>query len=148
LWRNPPQLPLPAGPSAWLKYLVSQLETKPGAVTVRAGDDLFDPMRGRVGSGGLTFASLGPIAEGERNEPVNRCIGSMVMAGLSEDEILAAGEQWAESQVPPYSLSHLRSKVRWCLRKHSLTGGGLWDDDGDLLATEEKVVGQLASAEL
>ena len=57
------------------------------------------------------FATLGPLAEGERNDPVNRCIGSMVAAGLSEDDILAAGEQWAEAQDPPYSLADLKSFV-------------------------------------
>lgn len=131
-WRTEPETPRPKLPADWrehlLKFQAGDSGNKKAVIAVPAGVP-FDPMRGRVTATGTTFESLGPLPAGERNAAVNTVIGAMLAAGLSADAILAAGLRWADAQVPTYSASQLRSKVKWFARKHGVTGVGLWDDD-------------------
>jgi hypothetical protein len=79
-------------------------------------DEPFDPMRGTV-STGTTFAELGKLPAGRRNEPVNFTIGSMLGSNYTREQILEEGIKWAESQEPPYSIKDLEEKVDWVIGK-------------------------------
>jgi hypothetical protein len=138
-WRVEPETPRPKLPEALREYLVKSQWEQSGnkkAVAVVPAGTRFDPMRGRVTATGTTFDSLGQLPAGERNAAVNSVIGAMLAAGLSADAILAAGLRWAEAQVPSYSESQLRSKVKWFARKHGVTGVGLCDVDDDPLGDD------------
>ena len=71
----------------------------------------FDPMDFQV-DGLPSFSDLGLLPSGERNETVNRMIGSMLGNGMMPEQILEDGLRWAEQQEPPYSADDLRAKVR------------------------------------
>ncbi len=91
--------------------------------------DAFDPMRGIV-SAGQTFADLGLLPSGERNEAVNRIIGSMLGNGMTPEQILEDGLRWAGQQEPPYSVDDLTAKVRsfWARQRTTITDLGFEQD--------------------
>ena len=92
----------------------------------------FDPMKGTI-SAGETFADLGNVPDGMRNEPVNSVIGSMLGNGFTREQILEEGLMWARQQEPPYSESDLTDKVEFFGRKESVEAEGIGEEllDGE-----------------
>jgi hypothetical protein len=108
-WLVPLETPLAEMPSWLMDFVLKQNTQGNGswsrsdheqATPVQATAQPFNPMRGVVARG-ETFADLGRIGSGERNDAVNRTIGSMLGNGFTPEEILADGSQWAERQEPP-----------------------------------------------
>jgi hypothetical protein len=115
-WIHGPETPLADMPD-WLvsqvaDFLTAEAKKKSAAATA------FDFGNMTVDTG-LTFATLGRLPSGNRNEPVNRVIGSMLRHGYSPTQIMEAGGRWAEEQEPPYCLKELNSKIADFARKEA-----------------------------
>ena len=111
-WLTPLETPLADMPQ-WLINLIRKDAETPKPKTAESKS--FDPMRFVVG--GTTFADLGRLNAGERNDAVNSVIGSMLANGFTPEQVLTDGLHWAEWQEPPYSADDMREKVRWCSAK-------------------------------
>lgn len=140
IWLTPLETPLVDCPD-WLVKLIAQAD-KPKC---QAGQE--NPMQGHLTHSGVTFETLGSLPSGERNAEVNRCVGSMVKAGYTSEQILDAGTQWAEKQEPPYSINDLRQKVKDFARKEEAKGVSIIELSGDLAdACEVKPFNEFANS--
>ncbi len=115
-WLVSLETPLAAMPP-WLVEIVAECPLPLRGSGVRLDD--FDPMDGFVDSV-PTFADLGMLPAGCRNDAVNRTIGSMLGNGFTPEQITEDGLRWAEMQESPYSADDLREKVRHFGRKHEV----------------------------
>jgi len=102
--------------SKMFPWLVEIVAEKPKPAVVRSG---FDPMQGFV-KADPSFADLGMLPAGERNDAVNSHIGKMAAAGVPQERTLEEGLAWAERQEPPYSADDMREKVRWVYAKREV----------------------------
>jgi hypothetical protein len=105
-WLVPLEKPLAEMPP-WLVEIVAEKQVQ----QARPSGYAFDPMDSSVDAV-PTFADLGMLPGGCRNDPVNGIIGSMLQAGYTPEQILEDGLRWAERQEPPYSAEDVRAKVR------------------------------------
>jgi hypothetical protein len=114
-WLLPPETPLAEMPTWLVDYVRAAKEPK----TPQASPLAFNPMEGVV-DGLPTFADLGSLPPGARNDLVNSTIGSMLAAGFTPEQITEEGLAWAERQEPPYSADDLRGKVRFFAAKQEV----------------------------
>ncbi|MCE9561573.1 MAG: bifunctional DNA primase/polymerase [Planctomycetes bacterium] len=121
-WLIQPETPLADMPD-WLLSLMSAEPLKAEGLFAAARQttavptpEPFNPMRGTI-SRGDTFADLGFVESGKRNDSVNAVIGSMLGNGFTREQILADGLRWADEQEPPYSANEMEKKVTFFARK-------------------------------
>jgi len=134
-WITPPETPLAELPE-WLTTAIRKASSTAVVGAVAKADEPFDLMKGAIGSGD-TFATLGRLHAGNRNDPLNAVIGSMFGNGFTVEQILAAGRKWAQEQEPPYSETDLESKVRFFAGK---TDVSITEFETESLESEAKLL--------